>query len=65
MHSVDDLITCLADFNRHVGWNINRFGGVHGAYGLHENVLGTILLVFFLKKDLCVSNRLFKRKRGR
>ena len=29
MHSADDLVMCLGDFNRHVGRHIDGFDGVH------------------------------------
>ena len=29
IHSVDDLVMCLGDFNGHVDWNIDGFDGVH------------------------------------
>ena len=30
MHSADDLVMCLGDFNRHVGRHIDCFDEVHG-----------------------------------
>ena len=29
MHSVNDLVGCLSDFNGHLGRHINGFDGVH------------------------------------
>ena len=29
MHSADDLVMCLGDFNGHVGMHIDGFDGVH------------------------------------
>ena len=34
MHSADDLVMCLGDFNGHVGRHID---GVHGGYGVGES----------------------------
>ena len=30
MHSEDDVVMCLGNFNWHVGMHIDKFGGVHG-----------------------------------
>ena len=43
MHSADDLVICLGDFNGHVGRHID---GVHGGYGVVQRKLaGRMLLV--------------------
>ena len=34
IHSADDLVTCLGDFNGHVGMHIDGFDGVHGRNGV-------------------------------
>ena len=34
MHSADDLVMCLVDFNGHVCRHIDDFDGVHGGYGV-------------------------------
>ena len=30
MHLADDLVTCLGDFNGHIGRHIGGFDGMHG-----------------------------------
>ena len=63
MHSANDLVMCLGDFNGHVGRNIY---GVHGGYGVGQrNLNGGMLLVFCLEKELCVSNTWLKREENR
>ena len=53
MHSADDLVMCLGDFNGHIG---RHFDGVHGGYGVGQrNLEGRMLLEFCL-----VSNTLFR-----
>ena len=32
MHSADDLVTCLGDFNGHIGRHIDGFDGAHGGF---------------------------------
>ena len=55
MHSADDLVMCLGDFNGHVGRHIDGFDGVHGGYGVGQwNLEGGMLLEFCPKKLLCV-----------
>ena len=45
MHSADDLVMCLCDFNGHVGRHIDGFNGVHGGYCVDQrNLEGRILL---------------------
>ena len=62
MHSVDDLVMHLANFNGHAGRHIDGFYGVHAGYGVGQRKLeGRILSEFCLKKELCVSNTWFKR----
>ena len=36
MHSVDDLVMCLCDFNGHIGRHIGGFGGMRGGYGVGQ-----------------------------
>ena len=36
MHSADDLVMCLGDFNGHVAKHINGFDVVHGGYGVGQ-----------------------------
>ena len=62
MHSADDLVTCMHDFNGHVGSHVDGFDEVHGGYGVGQrNFEGIMLLEFSLEKELCVSNTWFKR----
>ena len=66
MHSADDLVMFLGDFNGHVGWHIDGFDGVHGGYGFGQrNLQGRILLEFCLVKELCVSDTWLKREEKR
>ena len=66
MHSADDLVMCLGDFNGHGGRHIDGFEGVHGGYSVgHGNLQGRILLEFCLEKDLCVSNTWLRREEKR
>ena len=66
MHSVDDLVMCLGDFNGHVGRHIDGFDGMHGGHCVGQrNLDGRMLLEFCLEKGLCVSNTLFKREEKR
>ena len=66
MHSADDLVMCLGDFNAHVGKHIDSFDGVYGGYGVGQrNLEGRMLLEFCLEKQLCVSNTWFKREEKR
>ena len=59
MHSVDDLVVCLGDFNGHMGRNIYVF---YGGYGVGQmNLKGRMPRRLCLEKELCVSNTLFKR----
>ena len=65
MHSADDLVMLLDDFNRHVGRHIDGFDGMHGGYGVGQrNLEGRMLLEFCLEKELCVSNTWFNREEG-
>ena len=36
MHSADDLVMCLGDFNGHVGRHIDGFDVMHGGYGVGQ-----------------------------
>ena len=66
VHSADDLVISLGDFNGHVGWHIDEFDGVHGGYGLGQrNLDGRMLLEFCLEKVLCLSNTWFRREEKR
>ena len=60
MHSVDDLVMCLGEFNGHVGRHIDGFNGGNGAG--QRNLEGRMLLEFCLEKELCVSNTWLKRE---
>ena len=54
MHSADDLVRSLDDFNGHVDWHIDE---VHGGYGEGQrNLEGRMLLEICLEKKLCMSN---------
>ena len=66
MHSADDQVMCLGDFNGHVGRHIDSFDGVHGGYGVGlRNLEGRMLLQFCFEKELCVSNTWLKREENR
>ena len=55
MHSADDLVMCLGDFNGHMGRHVDGFAGVHGMYGVGQrNMEGRMLLLLCLVKELCV-----------
>ena len=55
MHSADDLVMSLGDFNGHVGRHID------GGHGVDQgNSEGRMLLGFCLEKELCVTNTWFK-----
>ena len=60
MHSADDLVMCLDDFNGHVSRHIDGFDGGHGVD--QRNFEGRMLLEFCLEKKLCVSNTWSKRE---
>ena len=36
MHSADDLVMCLGDFDGHVGIHIDGFDGMHGGYDVGQ-----------------------------
>ena len=62
VHSADELVLCLGDFNGHVGKWIDGFEGVHGGNGIGErNLEGRRLLEFCDEKDLCVANTFFRK----
>ena len=45
MHSEDDFVMCLGDFNEHVGRHIDGFDEVHGGYAVGQrNLKGRMLL---------------------
>ena len=47
MHSVDDLVMCLGDFNGHVGRHIDGFDGDHGECGVGQrNLKGRMFMDF-------------------
>ena len=37
MHSADDLVMCLGDFNWKIDRHIDEFDGVHGEYGVGKS----------------------------
>ena len=56
IHSADDLVMCLGDFNGHVGRHIDGFDGVHGGYGVGQsNFEGRMLLVLSGEGIMCVN----------
>ena len=56
MHSADDLVMCLEDFNGHFGRHID---GVHQGYGVgHRNCV-------WGRNCVCQIHGLRERKRGR
>ena len=55
MHSADDLVMCLHDFNGHIARHIDGFDGLHGGYGVGQrNLEGRMLLEFCLVRELCL-----------
>ena len=65
MHSADDLVMRLGDFNEHSRHN-DGFDGVNGGYSIwHRNLEGIMLLEFCLEKELCVLNTWFEREEKR
>ena len=38
MHSADELVMCLGDFNGHVGRHIDGFDRVHAGYGVGQRI---------------------------
>ena len=53
----------FGDFNGHMVWYIDW---VHGGHVVGQrNLEGRMLLVFYLVKELCMSNAWFKRKEKR
>ena len=66
VHSADDLLGCLGDFNRHIGGHIDGLDGVHGGNGAGQrNLEGRMLLQFCLDEELCVKvHGLRERRRG-
>ena len=68
MHSADDLVMCLGDFNGHVGRYVDGFNGIRGGYGTPYpyHLEGKMLLQFlFGKVIVCEIHGLGERKRGR
>ena len=66
MHSADDLVMRLGNFNGHVGRYIDGFDGVNRGFGVgHRNLEGRMLLEFCQEKELCVSDTWFKREEMR
>ena len=62
MHSADDLIMCLIDFNGYVVRDIDGFDGLHVGYGVGQwNFEGRMLLEFCLKKEFGVLNIWLRR----
>ena len=57
MHSANDLVMSLGDYNGYVGRHIEGFDGVHRGYGVGQrNLEGRMLLESCLEKELCLSN---------
>ena len=53
MHFAGDLVICLGDIDRYVGWHVDGFDGVHGGYGIAQRKLeGIMILEFCLEKEL-------------
>ena len=51
MHSADELVMCLVDFNGHMGRNIDRFDAIRGGYCVgQKNLEGKMLSQLALKK---------------
>ena len=51
MHSADDLVMSLNDFNGHMGRHVDGFDGVHGGHSVCQRNL----------KDECYSNFTWRR----
>ena len=61
-----EVVFGLGDFKGHVGRRIDGFEGVHGGYGIGKrNDEGRRILEFCDKKELCVANTWFKKKKQR
>ena len=66
VHSPHDFAMCLDDFNGYVGRHVHGFDEVHGGYGVGQrNLEGSMLLEFFMVKELCVSITWLKREEMR
>ena len=66
MHSADDLLMCLGEFNGNVGRHIDGFNLVHVAYDEGQsNLEGRMSLEFCLKKELCVLDTWHKMEERR
>ena len=52
MHSVDNLVKCLGDFNGHISRHIEGSNGAHGECGLGQTDSAG---EFCLEKELCVK----------
>ena len=65
MHSADDLVMCLGDFNGFIGRHIDGFDGVH--HGVSQrNLKEECYLSFVWKRNyVCLIHGLRERKRGR
>ena len=57
MHSANDLVTCLGDFNGHVGRHIVGFDGVHGGYCVGQKEFGRKIAIRVLYGEgiMCVK----------
>ena len=65
MHSADDLVMCLVDYNGYIGKHIDGFDGVNGGYGVCQRNLKERMLEFCLEKESCVSSTWFMREEKR
>ena len=67
MHSADDLVMCLGDFNGYIGRHIDGYDGVHEGYGVGQrNLEGRMLRDFRWRKIyVCQVHGLGEKKRGR
>ena len=62
MHSADDLVMCMGDFNGHTGRHIDGFNGVHGEYGAGHGTLEGTMLFMSGEGIMCQIHDLRKRK---
>ena len=61
LHSVDELVLGMGDFNGHVGKRIEGYEGVHGGNGIGESNVEGKMLEFCDKKELFVANSWFRK----
>ena len=56
LHSADDLVMFLCDFNGHIGRHFEGFDAVHWGYSIGQiNLEGKMLLDFCIENELCVK----------